>query len=76
MNSKCNVVLDTDLSRIDLNIVHDWLSTDAFWALGRDRQTVQQAAEGLLNFGVFDSPRNPVWERASSNGSGNVRVAM
>lgn len=55
MNSKLNVVLDADLSRIDLDIVHDWLSTDAFWALGRDRQTVQQAAEGSLNFGVFDS---------------------
>jgi GNAT superfamily N-acetyltransferase len=55
MNSNLNVVLDTDLSRIDLDKVHHWLSTDAFWALGRDRQTVQRAAEGSLNFGVFDS---------------------
>lgn len=55
MNPDFNVVLDTALSKIDLDRVHRWLSTDAFWALGRDRQTVQQAAEGSLNFGVFDS---------------------
>ena len=55
MNFNFKVVLDAYLSRIDLDIVHHWLSTDAFWALGRDRQTVQKAAEGSLNFGVFDS---------------------
>lgn len=58
MNSDLKVVLDADLSQIDLDIVHHWLSTDAFWAFGRDRQTVQQAAEGSLNFGVFDSQDN------------------
>ncbi len=47
--------VDTDLSRIDLDKVHDWLSTDAFWALGRSRETVQRAARGSLNFGAFDS---------------------
>ena len=57
MNSSLKVVRDEDedLSLIDLDIVHQWLSTDAFWALGRDRQTVQKAAEGSLNFGVFDA---------------------
>jgi GNAT superfamily N-acetyltransferase len=45
----------TDLARIDLDTVHHWLSRDAFWALGRSRQTVQAAAEGSMNFGVFDS---------------------
>jgi GNAT superfamily N-acetyltransferase len=58
MKGNLKVALDTDLSRIDLNKVHHWLSTDAFWALGRSRQTVQQAAEGSLNFGVFDSRDN------------------
>lgn len=38
--------------------MHHSLSTDAFWAFGRDLQTVQQAAEGSLNFGVFDFPEH------------------
>ena len=46
--------IDTDLSRIDLDRVHHWLSTDAYWAMGRPRETVQRAAEASLNFGVFD----------------------
>lgn len=46
--------VDTDLSRIDLLTVHHWLSSDAFWALGRSLKTVQRAAEASLNFGVFN----------------------
>lgn len=44
----------TELNRIDLGVVHRWLSTDAFWALGRSRETVELAAQNSLNFGVLD----------------------
>lgn len=43
------------LDGIDLDIVHRWLSTDAFWAIGRSRETVETAAQASLNFGAFDS---------------------
>lgn len=55
MRERNEFTVDTDLSRIDLSRVHNWLSTDAFWALGRSKETVQQAAKGSMNFGVFDS---------------------
>ncbi|KJS59441.1 GNAT family N-acetyltransferase [Streptomyces rubellomurinus] len=45
--------IDTELDRIDLDLVHHWLSADAFWALGRSRETVEQAARASLNFGVY-----------------------
>ncbi|GAA1880989.1 GNAT family N-acetyltransferase [Lapillicoccus jejuensis] len=44
----------TDLDRIDLDVVHRWLSTDAYWALGRSRETVETAARNSLNVGVLD----------------------
>lgn len=47
-------VIDTDLARIDLNKVHHWLSTDAYWALGRPLEKVLRAAEASLNFGAYD----------------------
>ncbi|MFC7596002.1 GNAT family N-acetyltransferase [Terrabacter sp. GCM10028922] len=47
--------IDSDLARMDLDRVHRWLSTDAFWALGRTRATVETAARNSLNFGVFTS---------------------
>lgn len=46
--------IDTDRERIDLERVHRWLSTDAFWALGRSFDVVQRAAGASVNFGVYD----------------------
>lgn len=46
-------VLCTDPARLDLDLVHRWLSTDAYWALGRDRETVARAFANSLPFGVY-----------------------
>ena len=48
----------TDPAEIDFDVVHRWLSEDAFWAIGRSRETVDQAARGSLNFGVLDADEN------------------
>ncbi|MEU5395268.1 GNAT family N-acetyltransferase [Streptomyces tibetensis] len=47
--------ISTDPARVDRERVHHWLSTDAYWALGRPRATQDRAIEGSLNFGVFDT---------------------
>jgi GNAT superfamily N-acetyltransferase len=41
--------------RIDAERVHRWLSTDAYWALGRSREKQDRAIAGSLNFGVYES---------------------
>ncbi|MEV4811097.1 GNAT family N-acetyltransferase [Micromonospora avicenniae] len=46
-------LLSTDPGRLDLDRVHHWLSTDAYWALGRDRETVGRAFAGSVAFGVY-----------------------
>jgi GNAT superfamily N-acetyltransferase len=43
----------TDLADMDLDLVHRWLSTDAYWSMGRSREAVGTAAEHSLNFGAF-----------------------
>lgn len=43
----------TELSDMDFDRIHPWLSTDAYWALGRTRDNVETAARNSLNFGVF-----------------------
>ncbi|WP_371623954.1 GNAT family N-acetyltransferase [Streptomyces sp. NBC_01116] len=45
--------IDTDPERLDIALVHHWLSTDAFWALGRSRDLVERSMRGSLNFGVY-----------------------
>ena len=46
-------VLRSDLADMDLDLVHQWLSTDAYWALGRSREAVRAAAQHSLNIGAF-----------------------
>ncbi|MEU7929869.1 GNAT family N-acetyltransferase [Micromonospora sp. NPDC049801] len=46
-------LLSTDPARLDLDRVHHWLSTDAYWALGRDRDSVVRAFAGSLPFGIY-----------------------
>ena len=43
----------TDLADMDFDRIHPWLSTDAYWAMGRTRETIETAARNSLNFGVF-----------------------
>jgi GNAT superfamily N-acetyltransferase len=46
-------VTRTDLDAMDLDQIHGWLSTDAYWSLGRSREKVETAAQNSLNVGLF-----------------------
>lgn len=46
--------LSVDPDRLDVELVHRWLSTEAFWALGRTRETVEESMRGSLNFAIYD----------------------
>jgi GNAT superfamily N-acetyltransferase len=45
--------LSTDPARLDVDLVHRWLSTDAYWALGRNREAVARTFAGSLGYGVY-----------------------
>ncbi|MFD6754738.1 GNAT family N-acetyltransferase [Micromonospora gifhornensis] len=45
--------ISTDPDRLDLDRVHHWLSTDAYWAIGRDQETVARAFAGSIGYGVY-----------------------
>ncbi|EST37970.1 hypothetical protein N566_10025 [Streptomycetaceae bacterium MP113-05] len=46
--------ISTDPARLDVDRLHRWLSTDAYWALGRSRDALERALAGSLNFGVYE----------------------
>ena len=46
--------IDTTTDRLDVALVHRWLSTDAYWALGRSEQTVAAAVANSTCYGVYD----------------------
>ncbi|UXY26500.1 GNAT family N-acetyltransferase [Streptomyces sp. HUAS TT20] len=44
-----------DTDRVDVDRVHRWLSTDAYWAVGRSREKQDHAMAASLNFGVYET---------------------
>ncbi|RFU88550.1 N-acetyltransferase [Streptomyces triticagri] len=46
--------ISTDPARLDAARIHHWLSTDAYWALGRSRAKQDSAIASSLNFGAYD----------------------
>ena len=48
-------VISTDKSKLDIGLIHHWLSTISYWAQGRPLQVVQQSIEHSLCFGVYVS---------------------
>ena len=54
---KADFVISTDRSRLNIEFIHSFLSTRAYWAIGRSLEVVQRAIENSLNFGVFDGSK-------------------
>ncbi|SRR5581483_8247487 len=44
----------TDKSKLDVEMIHAFLSRDAYWSLGIPRELVEKAIAGSLCFAVFD----------------------
>ncbi|QGV81544.1 GNAT family N-acetyltransferase [Streptomyces ficellus] len=47
--------ISTDAARLDRARIHHWLSTDAYWAIGRSRDKQDRAIDGSLNFGAYET---------------------
>lgn len=45
--------LSSDRARIDLVRVHHWLSTDAYWAMGRPLEQMRAALDGSEPYGIY-----------------------
>jgi GNAT superfamily N-acetyltransferase len=45
--------ISSDIRRLDVPLIHDFLSNQSYWAKGRPIETVQRALENSLNFGLY-----------------------
>jgi GNAT superfamily N-acetyltransferase len=46
-------LISTDKARLDVGLIHDFLSHSTYWAEGRPLAIVQQSIEGSICFGVY-----------------------
>jgi GNAT superfamily N-acetyltransferase len=55
------VTVSTDDALLDVDRIHRWLAEDAYWALGRSRETVERSLRHSVNLGAYDDgPDGPV----------------
>jgi GNAT superfamily N-acetyltransferase len=49
--------ISTDRAKLDLDVIHRFLSTESYWAVGRPREVVQRSIEHSLPFGIYHGER-------------------
>lgn len=49
--------ISTDKSKLDIDSIHEFLSTKAYWCLNIPKQKVQTAIENSLCFGVYEADK-------------------
>ena len=50
---KGEFLISTDKLRLDLEVIHDFLSNQSYWAQGRDLEVIKRGIENSLNFGIY-----------------------
>jgi GNAT superfamily N-acetyltransferase len=45
--------ISTDRSRLNIDLIHDFLSNTSYWAIGRKRDVVERSIDNSLSFGVY-----------------------
>ncbi len=48
-----NYTISTDPARLDIPVIHQFLSTGSYWAQSRPLEVIQRSIENSLNFGVY-----------------------
>jgi GNAT superfamily N-acetyltransferase len=59
--------ISTDPDRLDIDVIHRFLSEDSYWAAGIDRQTVERSIENSICFGLYDDSRQVGFARVVSD---------
>lgn len=61
--------LTADPARIDLPLVHRWLSTDAYWAMGRSLEKTRASFAGSEVFGIYRDAAQVALARVVTDGA-------
>jgi GNAT superfamily N-acetyltransferase len=61
--------ISTDRARLDVDLIHRFLSEESYWARGRAREATERAIAGSLCFGAFDAGAQVGFARVVSDGS-------
>ena len=69
------LLFSTDRSRLDIDAIHAFLSTESYWVPGIRREFVERAIETSLCFAIFDGVRQLAFARVITDGAGFAWLA-
>ena len=61
------IQISTDKARLDIDLIHKYLSKNSYWASGRDIRTVKRSIENSLCFGVYSGDKQIGFARVISD---------
>ncbi|WP_326999691.1 GNAT family N-acetyltransferase [Dactylosporangium sp. NBC_01737] len=67
--SRPGYVLTTDPTRVDVDLVHRWLSEESYWAAGRAHDVVARSIAGSLPYSVWHDDTQVAFARAVTDGA-------
>ncbi|BCY05462.1 GNAT family N-acetyltransferase [Actinoplanes sp. L3-i22] len=62
-------VLTDDVSRVDIDRVHRWLSEESYWAAGRSLELVNRSIEGSLPYSIRHGDEQVGFARVVTDGA-------
>jgi len=54
---KDNFLISTDKSKLDVNLIHNYLSNDSYWANGIPFDTVKKSIDNAVCFGLYENDK-------------------
>lgn len=67
ITSKNKFLVSTDPSRLDIDMIHQFLSERSYWAAGVPKEVVKRSIMGSLCFGVFHEKQQVGFARVISD---------
>jgi len=64
------LVFSTDRARLDIDLIHGFLSRESYWVPGIHREWVEMAIANSLCFGVYEGRRQLGFARVVTDGAG------
>jgi GNAT superfamily N-acetyltransferase len=68
-------LFSTDRSRVDIDLVHAFLSRESYWVPGIRREFVERAIEHSICFGIYENERQIAFARVISDCAGFAWLA-
>jgi GNAT superfamily N-acetyltransferase len=62
-----NLLISTDKSKLDVNLIHDYLANQSYWAKGIPNEIVKKSIEGSICFGIYEAEKQIGFARVISD---------